>query len=215
MIRSLSVMSFLILVLASCEEKEMEVKDLADILPSSERDYTADASEELSDAEDSSNYFKQSFLAHGVLIDDLVRLESDAFPDRFNPKNSDRFQLRIEQDSIIYERWIYEDSSSLLNAYYNWLDCFGQDCESIKPGDQSRVSDQPMQLFVNDTTLILITGDVNADRWMKYHVSLGFEMNWRHVMQQSNYGKMTWSRYIDGEKIPVEPIQTLENEDNK
>lgn len=215
MIRSLSVLFVSLLLLTSCKEKEMEVKDLADILPSSERDYTASASEELSDAEDSSNYFMQSFLAHGILIDDLVRLESDAFPDRFNPKFSDRFKLRIEQDSVTYEKWVYSDSASLLNAYYNWLDCFGEDCESIKPGDQRRIANTPLQLFVNDTTMILVSGDANTDRWMKYHSSLGFDMNWRHVMEQSNYGKMTWSRYIDGEKIPVEPIQILKNENSK
>ncbi len=215
MTRSILVIILVALSFASCKDKEMEVKDLADILPSSKRDYTTDASEELSDAEDSTNYFKQIFLAHGVLIDGLERLESDAFPDRFNPKSSDRFKLRIDQDSVIYEKWVYADSSSLLNAYYNWLDCFGEDCISMKPGDQKRVSKIPLQLFVNDTTLILVSGDSNADRWLKYHASFGFDMNWRHVMKQMSYGKMTWSRYIDGASIPLEPIENLENENNK
>ena len=215
MIRTLSVKFFLFLILVSCSEKEMETKELSDILPSSEREYITTTSDELSDAEDSSNYFKQRFLAHGILIDDIERLESDAFPDRFNPKFSDRFKIRLDQDSIIYEKWTYSDSSSLLSAFYNWLDCFGEDCISIKPGDERKLVNMPIKLFVNDTTLILVSGDMNNDRWMKYHASLGYEMNWNYVLEQTNFGKTKWSRYIKGERVSLEPIKASDDEDSK
>ena len=205
----------LFITLISCQEKELEVKDLSEILPSSQRDYSIESSEELANADDSSNYFRQRFLANGILIDDLWRLKSDAFPDRFNPKFSDRFKLLLESDTVRYERWIYSDSSALLNAYFNWLDCFGNTCESVKPGDKVSIGKEPMQLFVNDTTLILVSGDGDMNRWVKFHSAIGFEMNWRYVMEQSRFGKMNWYRYENGERIPVEPIARKENENSK
>lgn len=207
---------FLVLmVLASCQREEQEVKDLSEILPSSERDYSEESAEELSNADDSSNYFIQSFLANGILIDDLTRLESNAFPDRFNPKLSDRFKLQIESDTIIYERWVYADSASLLNAYFNWLDCFGDDCASFKPGDQISLGKEPMQLLVNDSTMILISGDSDMDRWMKYHSTIGFDMNWKYVMEQSRFGRMEWYKYENGERIPLESLEITSNENSK
>lgn len=193
-------------ILASCQSEELGVKDLSEILPSSERDYSMESNEELANAEDSSNYFRQVFLANGILIDNLWRLDSDAFPDRFNPKKSDRFKLQLESDTVTYECWIYSDSSGLLNAYFNWLDCFGNSCTSVKPGDKIAIGKSPMQLFVNDTTMILVSGDQDMNRWFKYHTTIGFDMNWRYVMEQSRFGKMNWYRYEDGERMPLEPI---------
>lgn len=205
----------LLFVFSSCEEKEMEVKDISEILPSSERDYSKESAEELATSEDSSNYFMQLFLANGILIDGLERISDDEFPDRFNPKLSDKFKLKLYDDSVFYERWVYQDSSSLLSAFFNWMDCFGDDCTSLKPGDNVSLGKEPMQMFVNDTTLILITGDADMNRWMKYHSTLGYKMDWRYVMEQSRFGKAKWFKYSQEERIPIQPIQSLDNENSK
>ena len=58
-------------------------------------------------------------------------------------------------------------------------------------------------------------GDLNNDRWMKYHASLGYEMNWNYVLEQTNFGKTKWSRYIKGERVSLEPIKASDDEDSK
>ena len=50
---------------------------------------------------------------------------------------------------------------------------------------------------------------------MKYHASLGYEMNWNYVLEQTNFGKTKWSRYIKGERVSLEPIKASDDEDSK
>lgn len=197
--------------LFSCGQKEQEVKDLSEILPSSSRDYSLASTEELENEEDSINFYKQQFLANGILIDNLHRLEGTSFPDRFNPKLSDRFDLVFGQDTVRYERWIYDDSSKVMSTFYNWLDCFGDDCNSLVIGEEKNLVNEPFELFVNDSTIILVKGDNDFDKWYRFHVAFGFGSDWKYLLEQKKSGKTQWFKYIEGERIP---INQQENEDN-
>lgn len=188
-----------VVVLISCSSKKEKVIDLSTIIPQAERNSEGDTLTKTVENIDDSllNYFADN----GVFTTEVVKIENKLFPDRFRPESAERYQLKINEDSIRYYKWRFSDSSRVMNAFYNWIDCFGDNCKSIVIGEKKRFQTNAMLIYVCDSTLIYIDGanldDVN---WNSFHDSLGYNNEWNYLIEQSTKGRAEWFTFIDKKK---------------
>ena len=191
------------LLLVNCKEQKRDVIDLSDILPTA--DETNNDINELA-TNNSTSILINSFSSNGIEVSAVFEIEAAKFPDRFGPSNSVKYELVIDTDTVNYYRWVYKDSLKVMNAFYNWIDCFGEKCKSIFIGEQKNFQMNALQIFVNDSSLIFIENKnkVDYELWTAFHDSLGYSREWNYVIEQNRRGKATWFTYLDEKKINLE-----------
>ena len=186
-----------VISLVGCNEEKQEIIDLSEIMPGSEWENEDQAVQ--MDTLDTLVSIKTRFNDHGISVLSLSIDESSYFPDRFGPETTEKFILITKSDTLRYLKWNYSDSMKVMNSFFNWIDCYGNDCRSIYVGEEKGFQKDPMQLYVNDSSLIFITArqglDFNA--WLKYHKSLGHSSEWNYVIEQPRRGRAKWFTFVD------------------
>ena len=191
------------LFIVACSSKPEEVKDFNDILPDSERDYDQKDSIVVENA-DTLGIYQERFSALGAL-DSITIYDEDLFPDRFGPEAVEKFRLAIDGEEIIFVKWKFSDSARVTNALFNWSDCFGPKCKSIRIGEEKNLLRNAFQVLANDTVLVYIESAkrLNSKTWDAYFEELKYELDWNYQLEQVPNGKVRWFEYIEEEKTPI------------
>ncbi|MCH2224930.1 MAG: hypothetical protein MK066_09200 [Crocinitomicaceae bacterium] len=194
----------LIIFFGACSSKKEEVVDLIDIMPTS--DYVEDVNSDSVVSESSFLSEIMAFRQEGIEVDSLEKIEKRCFPDRFGAKSTEKTVLFHEGSETHFFRWIYADSNKVMNAFYNWIDCFGDDCTSIFIGEEKRFQKNAMQLYVNDTSLIFIDSEdrLSVGDWRRYLSKMGYEDDWNYFVRQSRGGKAKWFTFVEKTQTPFE-----------
>jgi len=197
---------FLILIFPlffSCKDKKQEeTLDLSEITTSSVR-YKEGLV--LKDSVVSIPQFTDGLtLVYKNLIDSLgvdysvvLKLDTVLFADRFGAKSIVKFYWKEKNDSINFIDWEFKDSTKTENAFYNWLDCFGANCKSVKIGDKARLQKRSLLLLLNEKHLIWIDANtsIEQEKWLKILKDQQFGENWKYILYQSKNkkDKLVWS----------------------
>jgi hypothetical protein len=196
-----------ILLLFSCGRKENKVLDMSDITPKSERDYTQHKEQN----KDTIDFDFNSAVANelGFNLSGLKFNEALLFPDRFLPKRTNKLVLMQEVDSTLFCQWSFKDSTQTKNAFYNWLDCFGEKCKSIKFGETINFQKDNFVILVNDSSITYITSSkkMQQDDWLNYFEKAHEIKNWKTVINQGSRAKATWFKVVDGKKEPLKQLK--------
>lgn len=194
---------FMLVGLTMCRTKEEKILKLDDLLPKSEHVSTIDTADLRSPEEDLLSSFNRTTIKFDSLH--LLGLKDRLFPSRFGPDTTLMLQLSGEKGTVKYYRWTFSDSTRTINALLNWLDCFGPNCRSLRLGDEVNFQRNPMQLFVNDTSLIYIDAEYpDFENWLILHDSLGYKQEWEIYLEQGKGGKARWYRFEEEKKIKIE-----------
>lgn len=91
----------------------------------------------------------------------------------------------------------FSDSIKLNNAFYNWLDCFGSDCDEVKLNeDIEAVKTPPSFTLVYDTTLIDVKYLCEHDKndWDSFQKSIlkTYGKNYRYRIDVKCGGPLKW-----------------------
>lgn len=183
----------------SCEAPQEEVFDMSDILPSSERDYDAVDTVRVTGSDDS---LLQSFNSNGFSFDAAELVSKKLLPSRFGPDSSYTVQLISNADTLFFHYWIYSDSSKVMNAFYNWIDCFGSNCKSFHIGEERNYQMNAMHILVGDKKLIYLEGEeLDFNKWYAYCDSIGADNDWSYAIEQRKKGRSRWFRFEEGKKV--------------
>lgn len=187
--------AILLLVTACNQKQEQDVIDIEDLIPESEL-YSDSKEEEIVET-DTLIVWKHELEKSGIACKDIARHDIRNFPDRFGAINSLKLALINERDTIYYSSWVYKDSSLTMNAFYNWLDCFSPSCKSYYVFDKKRMLPGGFELYVSDTTLIVIEDKRNSidKNWEAYLLKKGYEGNWNFVLRQTMNGVVRWYQF--------------------
>lgn len=130
----------------------------------------------------------------GIKIDSIMPVDSLFFNDRFSPKKSVKYQLYQAASKTMFTQWVFKDSSATFNAFYNWLDCFGEPCKSITIGQKKALQKDNCIILVNDTSLTFITSKepLKTKQWFTYFDTLTHSPNWKFIVHQDRK-KTTWN----------------------
>lgn len=175
--------SFIFVNCSDSSDKKSEVVNLDEFLPKSEKDYNYEDDTIVQTEEhipDSIELLIQSRMKDAEFQKNEELSNTKHFPDRLD--YAERFYHEVIIDSTLNDVivWEFEDSIHTVNAFYNWLDCFGPKCNSLRIGEKKWVYDGAFQLFVDDLKLIFISSKDN----------ISFE-EWSNVFQPTE--KKTWN----------------------
>lgn len=193
------------LLLTSCEDKQEDVVDLNDIIAGSER-YNEDSLNVKNDIDpkDTLALKMKYFNDNGVEVKEIIALTDNYFPDRFGPINAEKYELQSKGNTFRFIEWKFEDSTKVMNAFFNWMDCFGEKCKSIFIGEERVFQSNPFQILVNDSILVFIEGVESFDfkLWEVYYEKQGTPLDWNYTIEQRKRGKAHWFTYIEEKKTP-------------
>jgi len=138
------------------------------------------------------------FNRNGIYIDTLTVIDVNLFPDRFSPVNVEKYDMVSSNNRLKYYNWSFDDSISVMNMFFNWLDVLGQ--EGV--GVSSSIQKDYLYILVGDTNLIFIDGSdsIDALQWVSYHTSIGHNENWNYLIEQPAGGITKWYQFANGEK---------------
>lgn len=143
------------------------------------------------------NYSKNS------LIDSIKRISIIQIPDRISLESTDKFSLYFNNDSTAYYHWNYSDSLSTKNAFYNWLDCFGENCNSIKLNEKKQFQKSPFLLFIGEKNMIFISSSKKAISriWFDFIKLKYVKETWHTLIEQKQNNIANWYSIVDDEFI--------------
>jgi hypothetical protein len=199
-----SVFAGIIFLFAACGEKKKEVlRDMKDLTAKSERTY----SEKNQKEKDTIQFDFDMKIAReiGVEVMEIDRVEAPMFPDRFHPISATKLNLQLKKYGILFCQWTFKDSTQTKNAFYNWLDCFGEKCKSIKFGETINFQKDNFLLFVNDTLITYISSAerVEVEVWLNYFKQKNTLEDWKIFIQQGTRAKAKWFAVEKGKKQTV------------
>ena len=194
------------LFITGCSERREKIIDMSDVIGESERykEVQIPIIKDVSEL-DSTLVVKDWFINQGVNITSLKFRSDRMFLDRFGAITSEKYNLITPIDTILYSKWIYQDSLKVMNAFTNWIDCFGDNCNTIFFGEQKNFQRNPLQVLMNDSTLIFIEGEniVDFNLWNEFH-NVGNNHYWNFVIEQSRWGKARWYTFLEGNRTKLE-----------
>lgn len=188
--------------LVACHDnhKEPELLEMEDLIPKSSRDnYEENLDVEIpSDTLSSLAQNLMTKFTEAILMDN--KEDASYFPDRLSYMERDEVNLILDEREIKLIVWKYEDSLQTLNAYYNWLDCFGKYCQSIRIGDKIRLKEsKTISTWVGNKHLVFLMANdrINYKLWSAF-IDKNYEHErWNlHFIQQKG-SSINWIALFD------------------
>ncbi|PKR81003.1 hypothetical protein CW751_07500 [Brumimicrobium salinarum] len=197
------VFAYFILIISlitSCAtdtQQEAEVISSKEILPQAERQYDyVEDSVKTDTFQLSKRTEKILKRASSIRLDSTEKLKKNNqlfMPNRLGYVDKEEIYLFKDSNYFQYLTWTFEDSTKTMNAFYNWLDCFGTKCESLRINEIKNVQKNSFVIWVNQQTIHYIESlkTVNRIDWEK----ILFENNdlgWYYVIHQAKQGAVYW-----------------------
>jgi hypothetical protein len=190
---------FVVLFFFSCKDgKEAEIVDFNDVSPDSERNYDLDSTK-ISNVQKS--YFDSLTIFSRQLIDSLEiehisikKIDTLIFPDRFGAKKTEKWAMVNERDSMVFFHWEFSDSLKAQNTFYNWLDCYGNKCKSIRIGDEARFSSRATSFLLYENHLFFLEGKetIDLEKFLVFFDNLKWGEKWTFLVNQAPRKKANW-----------------------
>lgn len=155
---------------------------------------------------DSTIEISKWFVNNGVPVTSVEYRSDRMFPDRFGATSMGKYTLFTSTDTILYSKWVFTDSSKVMNAFTNWTNCFGDNCKTIFFGDAQNFQRNPMQVLINDTSIIFIEGNQSVDfkLWNEFHDVENDKEPWNYVIEQARWSKARWYNFPEGKRTILE-----------
>lgn len=192
---------FILLACQNSEEKELTMDELSKPSTKYLREDSVDYKKNIQEnVFDSISYFSKKLIATlGIKQNQVHRITTLLFPDRFNPIKSDKWYGITSSDSFVYKHWKYADTNVAENTYYNWLDNFGDKHLSLKFGEKVSVSSNAFVLLLQHRSLLLLESKKQMDYLQITSIldTLGFGNTWKYVLFQDKGKKTLWFEQLN------------------
>ncbi|MFN5634681.1 MAG: hypothetical protein ACK49D_08420 [Flavobacteriia bacterium] len=192
---------FGIVLLTACGGKKERVLDMDDINPKASNEDEGKKGQK----ENHIDYGFDIWLAEkaGITVMEIDTLGEPMFVDRFQPKSFKKLNLQLKEGVVFLGQWTFKDSLRTMNAFFNWLDCFGPNCKAHKYLVEEKYQSDAMLIFLNDTSFTYISSSLPLDekKWQKC-LALNYGNDfWDLVLVQKKQRKALWYEY------KIEPIK--------
>jgi hypothetical protein len=178
----------LIIFFAACSDRKESIKDFDKIQP-----HSNDTIKKLKkESADTNNYWRALYTGDTLKLslDSIHPSFSKHFVDRFNAKSFFKNVIYKNGDSINHNRWTFKDSTQTKNAFYNWLDCFGTRCTSVKlfePFKSGSIS------YISSNQVL------DKETWTKYEKLYHPKDSLKTLLILSKNKKAVWYQYTKNE----------------
>jgi hypothetical protein len=190
MYRSITFALTLIFAVA-CGTDSSELPD--DFIPVAERDYSFNEKQEDELQMDVPDVFKE-FVGQLAQDGQLTPFDSVLYVNRFGPEQRISFIRSTPSDTTEWHVYQFSDSLKTVNAFYNWLDCFGVNCLSLSVGQQAKMKGRAGQVVVTANRIIavyLLAGKSSLDS-LFWDDLLGESVR-QYLVSWKKNGKLSWT----------------------
>jgi hypothetical protein len=190
MYRSIAV-ALVILLVTACGTETTELPQ--DLIPVAERDYSFQEEQEDELHMDVPDVLKE-FVGQLARDGQLTSFDSVLYLNRFGPEQRISFIRSTSSDSAEWHVYQFSDSLKTINAFYNWLDCFGSDCLSLSIGQQAKMKGRPGQVVVTANRIIAVyflAGKSSYDS--SFWDELLGETPYLYMVSWKKNGKLNWT----------------------
>src|SRR5690554_2253946 len=159
-----------LLLWSGCAEKEenVEIVSSENVLPQAQKDYIYEEDTLPTNDVDWSltqTLLKEAFPEINFLAENAIKERKMLFmPDRLGYENKEEVYFVIDSVSFHFLKWTFEDSLKTVNAFYNWLDCFGQQCQSIRINEKINGSKEAFVIWVSNSEISYLASDKSIKR---------------------------------------------------
>ena len=127
--------------------------------------------------------------------------DSLLYVQRFGPEKLQTWKYLTPTDSIFTFQLAFADSLKTVNAFYNWLDCFGKNCTSVKINGKFKHRGRPQYILVSNSGIFFL----EAGKHLKAEKLLHFlnpdrkKQNWNYFLELNPGKEMLWEKVQEGE----------------
>ena len=189
----------------SCEQPIEEVIDLTDIIKGSDNYKEGEEDVEAIIIDDTLLYLTIPFNEKGFQFISANQISRNLLPDRFGPITKNKIQLVSNTDTINYLYWSYADSIKTMNAFYNWIDNYGEKEKSIHVGESTSFQTLPFIMFVGDTSITFIESNSNLlfSDWERYCSNGEKLKDWNYSIEQRKQCLAKWFFYKENNREEI------------
>lgn len=196
---------FLVLLLGSAcagKEENVEIVSSENVLPQAQKDYNYEE-DTLSTEETEWNSMQSLLLKKFPGIDfpennSLKERKMLFMPDRLG--YTDKKEVYFAKDSVSFHflEWTFEDSLKTVNAFYNWLDCFGHQCQSVRVNETINGSKEAFVIWVSNKSISYLASEKSVKRntWQEVIFQKN-EPTWNYILHQAPRGRIAWIVSVD------------------
>lgn len=186
----------LLVCLFSCENSEkVDEFDSEKFIPQSKRDYDFDESEATLSVK-SGELSIESFREVVELItggEEWTEVKKSIYLHRFGANHEVTLETIKDSDTSYWYLTSYKDTTFSQNAFYNWLDCFGENCTSLKIEDEKVFRKSSGQVWWTDTLIIYYESKgENISKKQRESISTYFEEDLRIHFYWNKNQKFKW-----------------------
>lgn len=201
---------FSVLVIYSCsskKEQNIEIISMDDLMGDSTEQTDMIVEDKQDSVPDLSTHIEQLVYALKPEYDTAFTKETHIF-DRFGFNTSYKLKF-IAKNDVPYGKstmvtpkanffvYNFSDSVKLNNAFYNWLDCFGSDCQAVKLNeDLNAIKTPPSFTLVYDTTIVILEYPCEHEKnnWKAFKDSIikKYGTNYRYRIDVDCGGPLRW-----------------------
>lgn len=193
-----------VFIFFSCSNETKNDKlDLEDIRPNANYDSTKNDKTGI----DSNEIFLQEYVLDSIdlKISRLLSQNNTSFLNRFPSKMNALRTLFLSDTTLQIQHEFYEyvDSNQMKNAFFNWLDCNGKDCRSIKLYEETKLESDNMLLIatVQSIDIFRSKSSFKPEDWINF-VRLSKKNNvFKFILFQRKNRKVQWFDFKNNKLI--------------
>ena len=189
------VLLLAIFVVGGCQDSVEDTFNADDFMPTAKRDYNFD--------ERTVNEFQLDKTLSLKGFDTIVKLmvwdnawreiRKKNYLHRFGSNQELTIEMITESDTGFWYITTYSDSLMTQNALFNWLDCFGDECESIRIEEAKKMKVRAGQVWYLDTMIVYYeTKGKNLHTAVRDSLSSFFDSSLRMHFQWDKNKKIVW-----------------------
>jgi len=191
---------------SSCSEKKENIVHLHDLV-----DYNPDQTDISHEQTEQDTIFTPNFLPDelekvAIVWDTVYKDPAYTFLHRFSPHTVEQFTYTINNAIVHYKRWNFSDSTKTMNAFLNWLACYGRACETIHLYEKKEIQTNPFLILQNNTTIIYIetlTRNLELEKWKQFYVYQKDD-TWNTIITQKKQEPALWTSFKNKEEETLE-----------
>jgi len=207
-LRYICFAGWIFFLLFSCKSKEAETVDFDQLAPASDK-YTESGSIQPAEVkrilftDTASAFSRQVIDSLGLDKNTIFGLDTSIFPDRFGATQTDKWYCVTPNDSLVFMRWKFGNGIKSENTFFNWLDCYGKRCKSVRVSEEANFSPRATLFLQQDKELIFIESGrkIDADKFIEVLNAQKTGKEWKYYVIQAPRAKAKWFS-IDQEGKP-------------
>jgi len=190
----------LFIILTSCVEKKTNSVHLHDIVTKSQYDSIAlslSAKKNEVDSIDLSFLPLSEIKSYNINWDSICYINTRHFLDRFTTTDSKKIKYSFGNKSVSVSEWVFDDSTTTMSVFLNWMNCFGQHCQIVQLYKEENIQSNALLILQNNDKIIEIqTKDAlfsELQKWVKIYTD-NKQQKWNFIISQRKNGLSKWDK---------------------